>query len=373
MAWLERGGVAGLHRKVHPLGRAVGRVTELCPGTRTWPRSTRRSAGRRCSSATTPGTRSLPWLAARDGAELLVVSAASAEPLPGERLDIAATWDDLLLGVARLLQVVVVFVNRSGDEAGLRYWGGSRVIDPWGTELARAGREEGVTVVEVESGAVAGARAEYDVAGDRRLDVVASVVARLKRTGLTSGRCCSVSPSGTRRIPTIRSIDHVLEAVDALFEPVAHAAARVRGVRQATLHALDDLDVLAVDLVPECEQRIDGPLAGGVEGRMRLLGHQQVRHLARVPRGRRPGEHQERVVRERVDRDRGEEPGKPGAHGVLVAEDRPSAGRPASRPRRCSPRSASCRSRRTCRVPATGSARTSGETLTSAGCTQGRW
>jgi predicted amidohydrolase len=180
MAWLEEGAVIGLHRKVLLAGGRWDEARSFAPGhdVAGFDTSLGRAGMLVCNDAWHPA---LPWLAARDGAELLVVSAASADPLPDERLDIAATWDDLLVGLARLLQVVVVFVNRAGDEAGLRYWGGSRVIDPWGRELARAGREEGVTVVDVDPAAVAAARAEYDVGGDGRLDVVASAVARLMR------------------------------------------------------------------------------------------------------------------------------------------------------------------------------------------------
>ena len=149
-----------------PLRRALGRGTAVRAGRRARRvRHGRRPRGdarlqRRLASGRARGSR--PATAPSS----LVVSAASADPLPGERLDIAGTWDDLLRATARLLQVVVVFVNRSGEEAGLRYWGGSRVIDPWGDELARAGREEGLTVVDVDPGSVAAARAEYDVAGD---------------------------------------------------------------------------------------------------------------------------------------------------------------------------------------------------------------
>lgn len=182
MAWLEGGRVTELHRKVHLSGGRWDEARSFAPGRSiaAFDTSLGRAALLVCNDAWHPV---LPWLAAGDGAKLLVVSAASADPLPGERLDIASTWDDLLVTMARLLQVVVVFVNRSGEEAGLRYWGGSRVIDPWGTELVRAGREEGVTVVDVAPRSVAAARAEYDVAGDRRLDVVASVVARLRQAG----------------------------------------------------------------------------------------------------------------------------------------------------------------------------------------------
>jgi predicted amidohydrolase len=181
MAWLEQGNVLGVHRKVYLSGGRWDERRHFARGSALGALDT--ALGRVgllvCNDAWHPVA---PWALARDGAELLVVSAASADPLPGERLDIAGTWDDVLRGIARLLQVVVVFVNRSGDEAGLAYWGGSRVLDPWGTELGRAGRGAGLTTVDVDPASVAAARAELDVGAGARLDVVAETVDRLRRT-----------------------------------------------------------------------------------------------------------------------------------------------------------------------------------------------
>jgi predicted amidohydrolase len=123
----------------------------------------------------------VPWLAAQDGAEVLYVLAASGRSLPGETIDIAGTWDDLLRAVARLLQVVVVFVNRSGVEGELRFWGGSRVLGPRGDELARAaGDAEELVVADVDLGAVRAARAEMPLAGGGPHDAVAAALNRLR-------------------------------------------------------------------------------------------------------------------------------------------------------------------------------------------------
>jgi predicted amidohydrolase len=179
-AWLERGAIVGLHRKVHLSGGRWAEGRLFAPGSDLAAFDT--VLGRVgllvCNDAWHPAA---PWLVARDGAELIVVSAASADPLPGERLDIEGTWDDLLVAMARLLQVTVVFVNRSGDEAGLRYWGGSRVVDPSGRELVRSGRDEGLVVADVDLSAVTAERAEYDIAGDPRFDLVSETLGRLTR------------------------------------------------------------------------------------------------------------------------------------------------------------------------------------------------
>src|SRR4051795_8114889 len=51
--------------------------------------------------------------------------------------------------------------------------------------------------------------------------------------------------------------DHVLEAVDGLLEAVAQAAAGEGRRGEPGLDALDDLDVLAVDAVPEAHDLVD--------------------------------------------------------------------------------------------------------------------
>jgi len=177
--WLERGTVVHVHRKVYLAGGRWAEQDLFASGAEiaAFDASAGRVAMLVCYDA---WHEVAPWLAARDGAQLLVVVAASADGLPGERLDIPRTWDDLLRGIARLSQLHVVFVNRSGDEAGLRYWGGSRVLDPWGRELVRAGREECLEIVDVDLDAAREARAELDIGAGSRLDVVARNVDRLR-------------------------------------------------------------------------------------------------------------------------------------------------------------------------------------------------
>ena len=181
MAWLEEGRLVALHRKAHLANGRWDETRSFAPGdgVAAFDTAFARAALLVCNDAWHPV---LPWLAALDGAHLVVISAASADSLPGERLDIAATWTDLLAAAARLLQVVVVFVNRAGDEAGLSYWGGSRVIDAWGDELGRAGRDEGLTLVDVDLGTVTAARGELDLGAESRVALVAATLTRVAGT-----------------------------------------------------------------------------------------------------------------------------------------------------------------------------------------------
>jgi predicted amidohydrolase len=180
-AWLEGGRVVHVQRKLYLPD--YGRFDEgrrFLPGDETAAFDTAqgRAAVLVCNDAWQPV---VPWLAVQDGAEVLYVLAASGRSLPGETIDIAGTWDDLLRTAARLLQVVVVFVNRSGVEGELRFWGGSRVLGPWGDELARAaGDGEELVVADVDLGVVEAARAEMPLAGGGPHGAVAAAFERLR-------------------------------------------------------------------------------------------------------------------------------------------------------------------------------------------------
>lgn len=122
----------------------------------------------------------LPWLAAQDGAEILVVPTNSAAKLTGGSFDPAEYWHDLLTFTARMQQCWVVFCNRVGDEAGVRFWGGSRVIDPWGSVIATAPMwEESLTLVDIDPSAVRRRRREIPLLADARLGLLRRELERL--------------------------------------------------------------------------------------------------------------------------------------------------------------------------------------------------
>ncbi|MGH3495576.1 MAG: nitrilase-related carbon-nitrogen hydrolase, partial [Sciscionella sp.] len=66
-------------------------------------------------------------------------------------------------------QVIVVACNAVGTQDGTVLGGYSRIVDPWGTVLAEADDQEGITTCEVDAGVVAQARKEFPVLADRRL------------------------------------------------------------------------------------------------------------------------------------------------------------------------------------------------------------
>jgi predicted amidohydrolase len=129
----------------------------------------------------------LPWLAAQDGAEVMLVPTNSAEGLAPGSVDTAQYWSDLLLSIARLQQCWVVFVNRVGEESGARFWGGSRVLDPWGSVVAQAPEgEASLTMADLDLTQVRRRRRELPLLQEARLGLVAREVQRLIAEGADS-------------------------------------------------------------------------------------------------------------------------------------------------------------------------------------------
>jgi predicted amidohydrolase len=124
----------------------------------------------------------LSFIAVHDGARVLIVPACSslapeAGPQPPA---IEADWGHLLRFHARFMQSWVVFVNRVGDEAGLRFWGGSRVLDPWGETAVEAPRGEPALVyADLDIAAVRRARRELPLVKEPRLELLTREFGRL--------------------------------------------------------------------------------------------------------------------------------------------------------------------------------------------------
>ena len=124
----------------------------------------------------------MAYVAAHDGARVLIVPACSSlEPQAGtDPAEVERDWADLVRFHARFLQTWVVFVNRVGEEAGMTFWGGSRVVDPWGRIVAQAPRGEPAIVhAEVDLYAVRRRRREIPLLKEPRLELVRREVDRL--------------------------------------------------------------------------------------------------------------------------------------------------------------------------------------------------
>jgi predicted amidohydrolase len=124
----------------------------------------------------------LAYVAAHDGARLLIITAASSlEHADGtDPAELERDWGDLLRFHARFLQAWVVFVNRVGTEAGVTFWGGSRIIDPWGRIVAQAPRaEEALVHADLDVTAVRRRRRELPLLKEPRLGLIRREIDRL--------------------------------------------------------------------------------------------------------------------------------------------------------------------------------------------------
>jgi predicted amidohydrolase len=184
-AYLSGGDVLHTHRKLYlPNYLEWEERKHFSPGhsLRAFDTAHARVATLICNDAWQP---MLPWLAAQDGAEVLLVPTNSADGLAPGAVDTAVYWQDLLLNIARLQQCWVVFVNRVGREGKASFWGGSRVLDPWGGVVAEAPRwEEALTLVDLDVRAARRRRREMPLLEEARFGLVQREVQRLMQEGV---------------------------------------------------------------------------------------------------------------------------------------------------------------------------------------------
>jgi predicted amidohydrolase len=185
MAYLQAGRVSHVQRKTYlPTYGCFDERKHFSPGQSLAAFETRfgRAALVICNDAWQP---CVPFIAVQDGARILLVPACSSAP--AESADAPAIqrdWQDLLHFHARFLQTYVVFANRVGTEAGLTFWGGSQVIDPWGHTLAQGPRyEPHLLVCDLDIAAVRQARRALPLVKEARLGLLSRELERLTSTG----------------------------------------------------------------------------------------------------------------------------------------------------------------------------------------------
>jgi predicted amidohydrolase len=118
---------------------------------------------------------SLPMLQAHDGASLLVNVAAGPSRAPGGPAGLAAIggWHKMQDTYALLGTVPLAFCNRVGNEEGLTFWGGSRIVAADGSTVAQAPLwEEALVVGTLETDDLRIARYGLPILADERLELV---------------------------------------------------------------------------------------------------------------------------------------------------------------------------------------------------------
>jgi predicted amidohydrolase len=190
-ALLRDGELIGLHRKVYLPTYGLfdeGRFTR--PGDRIRTVAVGEPLGRIGLSVCEDFWHaSLPMLQALGGATLLVNVAAGPARAPGSAAGLRAIggWHRMQDTYALLGTVGVAFCNRVGNEEGLTFWGGSRLLGADGSVLAEGPLyEEALVVGALETDDLRMQRYSLPLLADERLELVRRELDRLigERAGL---------------------------------------------------------------------------------------------------------------------------------------------------------------------------------------------
>lgn len=130
-----------------------------------------------CADAWNPA---LVHLAAAQGATLLLLPVSSALEAVGDDFDNVQGWETNLRFHASTYGMPVLMANRVGSEGELTFWGGSRILDPFGRVLAVAdGRGEALVSTELDFEQVRRARYLLPTVRDANLPLLQREIDRL--------------------------------------------------------------------------------------------------------------------------------------------------------------------------------------------------
>lgn len=129
-----------------------------------------------CADVWNPG---LVHLAAVHGVTLLFVPVSSAVEAVGAEFDNPGGWELNLRFYAVTYGMPVVMCNRVGKEGELSFWGGSRILDPFGKTLVKAGDREELAIAELDYERVRKARYLLPTVRDSNLCLIVREAERL--------------------------------------------------------------------------------------------------------------------------------------------------------------------------------------------------
>ena len=183
-AALREGGVEYLHRKINlaTYGRleegkhyASGRHVNAFDLAAPW-----RASVLICADMWNPA---LVHLAAVHGTTLLLGPISSAVEAVGAEFDNPAGWDVNVRFYAMTYGMPVLIANRVGREGDLTFWGGSRVLDPFGATLAAAdAATEQLVTAELDYRVLRRARYLLPTVRDSNIALVQREIERLRLT-----------------------------------------------------------------------------------------------------------------------------------------------------------------------------------------------
>lgn len=129
-----------------------------------------------CADAWNPA---LPWLAALSGINLLLLPAASALGAVGDGFDNPSGWSVNLAHTALTYGLPTLFANHCGSRGDVEFWGGSRILDASGREIARAGAAPGLIVATLDQAEGEAARRRLPTVRDSDPALVRALLANL--------------------------------------------------------------------------------------------------------------------------------------------------------------------------------------------------
>lgn len=182
-AILKNGRIFYLHRKINlpSYGKleegkhyAAGRFVDTCPLDEDW-----KSGLLICADVWNPALAHLAFL---HGATLLVCPVSSGVEAVGIDFDNPGGWALTIRFYAMMYGAPVIMANRTGSERDLTFWGGSRIVDPFGRELAVAGSGEELITADLDFGQVRHARYLLPTVRDSNMGLVHRETSRLMET-----------------------------------------------------------------------------------------------------------------------------------------------------------------------------------------------
>lgn len=129
-----------------------------------------------CADAWNPALTNLAFL---HGATLLICPVSSGVEAVGIDFDNPGGWALTMRFYSMIYGAPSIMVNRTGTERDLTFWGGSRILDPFGKELAVAGEGEEMITATLSFDAVRHARHLLPTVRDSNLSLVQRETTRL--------------------------------------------------------------------------------------------------------------------------------------------------------------------------------------------------
>lgn len=179
-AMLRDGKVIHLHRKVNlaTYGNldenkhfAAGRFVEPYRLDQNW-----RAGLLICSDLWNPALTHLAFL---HGATLMITPVSSGVEAVSPEFNNPGGWALAMRFYSMIYGAPSIMVNRTGVEKGLTFWGGSRIIDPFGREVAVAGDGEEMITATLDYDQVRKARYQLPTVRDSNIALVHLETSRL--------------------------------------------------------------------------------------------------------------------------------------------------------------------------------------------------